>query len=125
MARFFTKDEHDRIIAARKEAEKETSGEIRLFIEPRCKGEVLDRAAFIFHKLGIHNTNHRNGVLFYLAHDNRKFAILGDAGIHAVVKDNFWDQIKEDMQKHFAKGKFAEGLIGGIKESGEAMKKYF
>ena|SRR5689334_16229074 len=125
MAKFYTKEEHKRIIASIKEAEKQTSGEICLFIEPRCKVEILDRAAFIFHKLGIHNTKHRNGVLFYIAHDDRKFAILGDAGINAVVKDNFWDSIKEGMQKHFAEGKFAEGLIDGVTQTGEALKKYY
>jgi uncharacterized membrane protein len=125
MTKFFTEEEHSQIIASVKEAEKQTSGEIRLFIEPRCKVEVLDRAAFIFQELGIHNTKHRNGVLFYIAHDDRKFAIIGDAGINTVVEDNFWDNIKEEMQKHFAQGKFAEGLIKGIAQSGEALKKYF
>lgn len=125
MKKFFSEEEHKRIVAAVKEAEKQTSGEIRLFIEPRCKGEVLDRAAFIFHKLGIHNTKHRNGVLFYIAHADRQFAIIGDAGINAVVEDNFWDNIKEEMQRHFAEGKFADGLINGISQSGEALKKYF
>jgi|SRR5436853_3304559 len=125
MAKFYTEEEHSRIIASVKEAEKETSGEIRIFIEPRCKVEILDRAAFIFEQLGIHNTKHRNGVLFYIAHDDKQFAILGDAGINTVVGDNFWDNIKAGMQKHFAEGKFAEGLINGIKETGEALKKYF
>lgn len=125
MAKFYTDEEHDSIIAAIKEAEKETSGEIRLFIEPHCKGEILDRAAFIFQKLGIHDTKHRNGVLLYIAHDDRQFAILGDAGIHAVVEDNFWDNIKEEMKKHFADGKFVQGVITGILQAGEAMKKYF
>src|SRR5262245_31678429 len=125
MAKFFSKEEHDGIIAAIKQAENETSGEIRLFIEPRCKVEVLDRAAFIFKKLGIHNTKNRNGVLFYIAHDDRQFAILGDAGINAVVENNFWDSIKEEMQKHFADGKFTMGLITGIAQTGEALKKYF
>jgi uncharacterized membrane protein len=125
MNKFYTEEEHSRIIASVKEAEKQTSGEIRIFIEPRCKVEVLDRAAFIFEQLGIHNTKHRNGVLFYMAHDDKKFAILGDAGINAVVEDNFWDNIKADMQKHFAEGKFTEGLISGIQETGEALKKYF
>ena len=125
MTKFYTEKEHKRIIASIKEAEKETSGEIRLFIEPHCKVEILDRAAFIFQELGIHNTKNRNGVLFYIAHDDRQFAILGDAGINAVVEDNFWDNIKEEMQRHFAEGKFAEGLIKGITQTGEALKKYF
>ncbi len=125
MTRFFSEEEHSKIIASIKEAEKQTSGEIRLFIEKRCKGDVLDRAAFLFKKLGIHNTKNRNGVLFYIAYIDKKFAILGDAGIHSVVPNNFWHSIKEEMQKHFAEGKFAEGVIKGIAQSGEALKKYF
>ena len=123
--KFFSPEEHDRIIAAIKAAEHQTSGEIRLFIEPRCKVDVLDRAAFIFRKLGIHNTKHRNGVLIYIAHADRKFAIIGDAGINSVVSDNFWDNIKEEMRNHFSEGKFAEGISVAIRESGDALKKYF
>jgi uncharacterized membrane protein len=125
MTKFFTEEEHSQIIASIKEAEKQTSGEIRLFIEPHSKVEILDRAAFIFQKLGIHNTKNRNGVLFYIAHDDRQFAIIGDAGINAVVEDNFWDNIKESMQKNFAEGKFAEGLMDGIGQTGQALKRYF
>ena len=122
---FFSPEEHDRITSAIREAENQTSGEIRLFIEKHCKVDVLDRAAFIFHKLGIDNTKYRNGVLIYIAYEDRKFAIIGDAGINALVENNFWDLIKEDMQKHFAEGKYAEGLSSGIHRSGEALKKYF
>ena len=125
MTRFFSEEEQNKIIASIKEAEKQTSGEIRLFIEKHCKGDVLDRAAFIFQKLDIHNTKNRNGVLFYIAHADRQFAIIGDAGINSVVENNFWDRIKEEMQKHFAEGKFSDGLIRGITPSGEALKKYF
>ena len=125
MNNFFSEDEQGRIVAAIKEAEKQTSGEIRLFVEARSKVEILDRAAFIFQKLGIQNTKNRNGVLFYIAYEDRQFAIIGDAGINHVVEDNFWDNIKEEMQKHFAGGRFVDGLINGVKQSGEALKKYF
>ena len=122
---FFSSEEHHRIISAIKEAEKKTSGEIRLFIEPRCKVDVLDRAAFIFHKLGIIKTKHRNGVLFYIAYDDKKFAIIGDAGINSVVEKTFWDSIKEEMLQNFANGKYADGLVKGIHRSGVALNKYF
>ena len=52
---------------------------------------MLDRAAWVFKKLGMHKTAERNGVLFYLAVDDRKFAIIGDAGINAKVPAGFWD----------------------------------
>jgi uncharacterized membrane protein len=122
---FFSDDEHARIIASIKEAERMTSGEIRLFIEKHSKVDVLDRAAFIFQQLGIHNTKHRNGVLVYVAHLDKQFAIIGDAGINNVVPQNFWDDIKEEMQNYFVQGKFAEGIIGGVTQAGDALKKYF
>ena len=76
---FFTKEQEDIIIQAIKEAELNTSGEIRLHVENNCKINVLDRASHIFKKLSMHKTALRNGVLFYLAVKDKKFAILGDA----------------------------------------------
>jgi uncharacterized membrane protein len=111
----FTKEEQKAIIEAIKNAEKNTSGEIQVHIESHCKKETLDRAADIFAKLKMHETKDRNAVLFYLAYKDRKFAILGDAGINAVVPHNFWDNIKEDMEAAFKKGAFASGLCEGIK----------
>jgi uncharacterized membrane protein len=122
---FFTKEQHENIRAAIRKAETQTSGEIRLFIENRCKEEILDRAAFIFDQLNIHKTTDRNGVLFYLAIHERQFAILGDAGINKVVKQGFWDEIKEHMVARFKKAEFAEGLCEGISMAGEALKNYF
>ena len=120
-------DESDRlqILAEIKEAEKNTSGEIRLFIEDDCGENVLDRAAFIFKELEMHKTKQRNGVLFYLATDSRQFAILGDQGIHSKVEKDFWHAIKLEMQNYFTEGNFLKGLTIGIKMSGDALKKYF
>ncbi|HCI56467.1 MAG TPA: TPM domain-containing protein [Bacteroidales bacterium] len=122
---FFTKSEKNAILEAIKEAEKNTSGEIRVHIETRCKEDVLDRAAWIFRKLGMDKTRERNGVLFYLAVKDRKFAIIGDAGINSKVPEGFWNQIKEIMEKNFKEGHFAEGLSEGIKLAGEKLKEYF
>ena len=91
---FFTKEQQAQILASVKEAEMETSGEIRVHIETSFKGDVLDRAAWVFKKLGMHKTAERNGVLFYLAVKDRKFAIIGDAGINAKVPAGFWDDDK-------------------------------
>ncbi len=107
------------------EAEKQTSGEIRLFIEDTCDENVLDRAAYIFLQLKTHETEGRNGVLFYLAMQSRKFAILGDAGINSKVPKDFWHDIKLEMQHHFTEGDFTKGLSKGIIMAGEALKKYF
>ena len=85
----------------------------------------LDRADYIIDKLKMHKTEKRNGVLFYLALENRQFAILGDAGINAVTPDDFWDEIKDVVINFFKEEKYAEGLSKGIKMAGEALKKHF
>jgi len=122
---FFTKEQQAQILAAVKEAEDATSGEIRVHIETSCPGEVLDRAAWVFKKLGMHKTAERNGVLFYLAVEDRKFAIIGDAGINAKVPAGFWDCINELILKNFREGKFTEALSEGIVLSGRQLKTHF
>ncbi|MDX9882012.1 MAG: TPM domain-containing protein [Prolixibacteraceae bacterium] len=122
---FFSEAEKKQIIGAIKEAEMNTSGEIRLHVEGPCKSDVLDRAAYIFEKLGMHKTALRNGVLFYLSVDDHKFAILGDAGINARVPADFWDEIKETVLAGFKEGKYAEGLSKGIQMAGEKLKAEF
>jgi uncharacterized membrane protein len=111
---FFTKEQQAQILASVKEAEKDTSGEIRVHIETSFTGDVLDRAAWVFKKLGMQKTAERNGVLFYLAVSDRKFAIIGDAGINAKVPAGFWDEISNLMTKNFREGRFTEGLYEGI-----------
>jgi uncharacterized membrane protein len=122
---FFTKEQREDIRQAVLNAELDTSGEIRVHIETSCKGEVLDRTAFIFDKLGMHKTEKRNGVLFYLAVKNRRFAVLGDKGINAVVPEDFWDSIKNLLLNHFREERFTEGLIEGISMVGSKLKKHF
>ncbi len=122
---FFTEEDEQIIVNAIKTAEKNTSGEIRVHVENYDKEDVLDRAVYWFEKLGMHKTKERNGVLFYLAIDARKFAILGDAGINAKVPEGFWDEIKDTLVSYFKEGKFAEGLAKGIIMAGEQLKKYF
>jgi uncharacterized membrane protein len=114
-----------KIVNAIKQAEKNTSGEVRVHIENYSKTDVLDRAADVFAMLKMHKTQLRNGVLFYLALKDQNFAVLGDAGINAVVPNNFWESIKEAMQEHFKKGDFAEGLSIGITMAGEKLKEHF
>jgi uncharacterized membrane protein len=122
---FFSEEELKEIVASITEAEKETSGEIRLYIEEGSKDEALDRAAFIFEELEMHKTKLRNGVLFYLAIKHKKFAILGDAGIHKNVPENFWDTIKATVLLSFQKGDFKGGLKQGIQMAGAALKDNF
>jgi len=122
---FFTREEQEKILTAIKEAEKETSGEIRVHVETRVSGSVLDRAAWIFKKIGMHNTESRNGVLFYLAVKERKFAVIGDSGINKKVPENFWDSTMMVLQEHFRNGKFTEGLVEGIHLAGKQLKHHF
>ena len=122
---FFTKEEKELIKSAVKEAELNTSGEIRVHMDNHCKEDVMDRAAWWFGKLEMQLTEQRNGVLFYLAVKDHKFAILGDAGVNAVTQDDFWDVIKEKMADHFSEGDFANGLREGILMAGQALKNNF
>jgi len=122
---FFSKEQKKQITDSIAEAELNTSGEIKLHVEGRCKIDVLDRAAYVFEKLEMHKTAQRNGVLFYLAVYDRKFAILGDAGINQLVPADFWDQIKGTMLAQFKEGKFADGLSKGILIAGNQLKTHF
>lgn len=122
---FFTPEEISAIHVSIHEAEKSTSGEIRLHIENVCKYDVLDRAADVFAELAMHKTELRNGVLFYLSVKDRKFAILGDAGINAKVPAGFWDSIKEIVLNHFKNGLYAKGLCEGIEKAGLKLSEHF
>jgi len=122
---FFTSEEKLKIENAIKQAELNTSGEIRVHIANNCKKDVLDCAADVFAMLKMHKTKLRNGVLFYLSINDRKFAVLGDAGINSKVPDNFWDEIKATVLSHFKKEEYATGLEKGILMAGEQLKKYF
>jgi uncharacterized membrane protein len=122
---FFTKEQQEDIRQAIMNAELDTSGEIRVHIENTCTGDALDRALTVFNKLEMEKTKSRNGVLMYLAVKNRKFAIIGDAGIHAAVTEIFWDSIRNKMMDNFRESKFTEGLVEAINETGKQLKNYF
>jgi len=121
----FTAEQKQQIVAAIREAEKNTSGEIRVHIDKKCKEDVLDRAAYMFDALDMQKTALRNGVVIYLATEDRQFAILGDAGINQKVPVGFWDGVRDLMISNFKQGKFTEGLSEGIKLAGEQLKKHF
>jgi uncharacterized membrane protein len=121
----FSKEQKELITRSIKEAELNTSGEIRVHIESKCNEDVMDRASYWFARLKMHKTQLRNGVLFYLAIKDRKFAILGDKGINAAVPENFWNEAKETMLPYFAESNFAEGLSKGILMAGDKLKEFF
>ncbi|HET6226448.1 MAG TPA: TPM domain-containing protein [Bacteroidia bacterium] len=122
---FFTDLQKKQIQQAIAYAESNTSGEIRVHVDNECKVDVLDQAANVFHQLGMDATVLRNGILFYLAITDRKFAILGDKGINEKVPADFWDNIKEVILDHFKKEEFTQGLSRGIEMAGEKLKLYF
>lgn len=120
-----TQTQQNLIINAIEEAEMQTSGEIKVHLEPYCKTDPMQRGKQVFKELEMYHTKERNGVLFYMAFDDHKFAILGDIGIHEKVGQNFWDSTKELMATHFKKGELAEGLSEGIKMAGQQLKANF
>lgn len=122
----FNTEEQEEIKLAIQAAEFQTSGEIRVFVEEKCnKPEVMDCAIHQFQKLKMHETALRNGVLIYLAVEDRKFAIIGDIGINEKVTGDFWESTKDIMQFHFKKSEMAEGLKQGIAKVGEQLKTLF
>ena len=123
--KLFSTADRDAIVNAIQSAEVSTSGEIQVHIESRCKGDVLDRAVKVFDTLKMHQTQDRNGVLFYLAVVDKRFAILGDKGINEVVPEDFWEKIKEHMTGLFKQGQFTQGLIDGIHQAGEQLATHF
>ena len=118
-------EEDRRVVEAIKQAELNTSGEIKVHIENHCRGDVEERSLVVFNRLKLNETKLHNGVLIYLAARDHKFAILGDEGINKVVEDGFWNDVKDLMMNHFKEGRFADGLEQGIQRCGEKLKNYF
>jgi uncharacterized membrane protein len=118
--------EKEKVIAAIKQAELNTSGEVKVHIEENCsEADPFERAKQVFQHLSLDTTAQRNAVLFYLAHVDRKFAVLGDIGIDQVVPPNFWESTRDTLRMYFAQNDFSGGLQMGIKEAGLQLKKYF
>ena len=122
---FLTADEELEIVNAIVEAEKNTSGEIRVHIEPQSKKTHFERAQEVFHYLKMDNTKEENGVLIYIAVHDKKFVIYGDKGINNVVPDNFWDSTKTTLENQFKKGQFKQGIIEGILMAGKELETHF
>ncbi len=125
MIEFFSKDEENRIIQTIREAEKKTSGEIRVHLERNYEGSLLGSASRIFYMLGMEQTKNRNGVLIFIVPDKKEFAIFGDRGINEKVPANFWEEVRNAMQSHFWKAMFAEGVCQGVRLAGEKLKEHF
>lgn len=122
---FLTTKEEQEIIQSILDAEKNTSGEIRVHLEAHTRKELLNRAKEVFHLLKMDNTKQENGVLIYVAVNDKKFCIYGDRGIDKVVPEKFWDSTRDTIESHFKKGKFKQGLIEGILKAGKELEKHF
>jgi len=121
----FSEAEQLSIVQAIKEAEKDTSGEIRVHLDRKCSGDPYKKAIKVFENLAMHKTAQRNGVLFYLSIDDRKLAIIGDQGINEKVPADFWHVILEEVIQLFKQGKLAEGLAHGIAKAGQQLSTFF
>tara|TARA_B100000949_G_C14204073_1_gene417287 strand:+ start:530 stop:970 length:441 start_codon:yes stop_codon:yes gene_type:complete len=122
---FLTADEEKEIVEAIRQAELRTSGEIRVHLERSSKIDSFKRATQLFHELKMDNTKAENGVLFYVAVDDKKLAICGDRGINTVVPPNFWESTRDLIISHFKNRNFKQGLVEGIHSAGEQLHKFF
>lgn len=123
---FFTAQETDRILSAIREAERRTSGEVRIFVESRCRFvDAIDRAAEIFFQLKMDGTAQRNGVLLYIAVRDHQVAVFGDEGIHQKVGPQYWNDKVHNMLAHFRQEHLVDGVIECIYDIGEALYQHF
>ena len=122
---FFSGKEKKQILAAVREAERNTSGEIRIHLEYKTREPVFGHAQKVFQRIGITRTSERNGVLIFLATHDKKFAVLGDVGINEKVPEGFWNDVAGIMQEHFKRNKFADGISEAVLRIGEKLKTYF
>lgn len=123
---FFSPEENEQIVHSIKEAEMQTSGEVRVFVESRCKYvDALDRAAEIFHKLEMEKTKLRNGVLFYIAIKDKQFAVFADSGIHKATGKDYWEKSVKEIVSLFGKESIVAGIVACIGKIGQALKTYF
>lgn len=125
LKKLISEDDQKLVVEAIKRAELNTSGEIRVGIVSRCKKDVMRRAAKAFVNLKMGKTEQHNGVLIYIAINDRKVAIVGDSGINQKVPDDFWESTKNLMIEKFKQGNIVDGLIAGVERAGEQLKALF
>jgi uncharacterized membrane protein len=118
-------EQEQRIVAAIEAAELLTSGEVRVHLNDTCKGDALKDAEKVFKRLRMDQTADRNGILFYIALESHKFAVVGDLGIHASVGQSFWDGIRDRMVTELKEGRWLEAIELGVAEAGRALAQYF
>jgi uncharacterized membrane protein len=122
---FLAQLDQKRIVDAIKRAEGETSGQIRVHIQPKGGADIHRLGEKTFERLGMTLTKRRNGVLLFVATEEQRFVILGDSGIHEKVPPNFWDSIVARLTTRFKNGQFTDGIVEAIEAAGEHLKAYF
>ena len=115
----------DAVARAVAEAERHTSAEIRLHLDHRCPGDAVARAVLVFERLGMHRKAERHGVLIYAAVQDRKLAVIGDAGIHERVGETYWRRLVADITEHFSQERPRDGFLHAIRDVGEALRRHF
>lgn len=122
---YLTEEQEQHIIDAIAEAERRTSGEIRIHIERHCEGDPLDRACRIFHELGMDDTELQNGILIYVASIGHKAAIYAGKGIHQQVEDGFWNDVLNHLIEEFSHEQFETGIAEAVRQIGTKLKELF
>ena len=116
---------HDSIVAAIRDAEYKTSGEIRVSISPKHIEDAVSAAQAEFLRLGLHKSPERNSVLIFVAPRAHRFAVIGDEAVHAKCGDEFWRQLADAMAGYFRKSEFTPGIIHGVQKAGELLAEHF
>ena len=128
-ADYFTADVRREIAEAIQAAERNTSGEIRAMILPRCDadltGRFYDQAVREFERQGMTKTRDKTGVLILLVLEERGFAIVGDTGIHAKLGDAYWILLAEELEAYFRIGDYVRGLIAAVTVVGCDLTRHF
>ena len=123
---FFTEQENRQLVDAIKIAEQQTSGEVRIFVESKCRFVyAVDRAQEVFFNLNMHQTAERNATLIYVAVKHKQAAVFGDEGIHQKVGAKYWEDVVNKMLLHFRQEKLVDGIKHGIQDLGKALEYYF
>jgi uncharacterized membrane protein len=123
--KFIDQLQHDALVAAIRDAEKKTSGQIRVLISHKSMTDPVAAAQQEFERLGMAKSPERNGVLIFVTPRTRRFAVIGDAGVHAKCGDGFWRELAQAMTDYFRKSEFNEGISHGVAKAGELLAEHF
>jgi uncharacterized membrane protein len=123
--KFLKQLHHDEIVAAIREAEQRASGEVRVFISRKPVTNPVEAAQAHFVELRMEKTRDRNAVLIFVAPRARRFAVVGDAGVHERCGESFWKELADEMSGYFVKSEFTSGIVHGVKKAGELLARHF